>query len=231
MSKIKALGVPKIKALGLGSTENNILKEMQGKKEVSDNDFIPIINLDKSYKDFKKKYGAVYNGNVDNKRTTLSKYLSNNIQLLEEIKITVPTEIRLNVRQGNSKANDKKGTITVVSKGVMFNDDDNQYKSNELNKDSTLKEIKYNSNFKIKINPFIIRKNAYIDFYANDDDWLFYSLSNIHCGRIAITNTSKVGKQLTENIHNSPKAKDSQILPKDPYEKKFPEKSFEMANK
>jgi len=222
----------KIKALGLGNADNNILKAGQNKKEVSGNDFIPIISLDKSYKDPKKKYRAVYKGNVGGKKTVLSEHLSSRTQLLEEVKITVPTEIRLNVRQGNSKANDKKGTITIISKGVIFNDSDNsQYDSSELSKNVMIKEIKYNSSFTIKINPFMIAKGAYIDFFANDDDWLFYSVSNVHCGRIAVTNTSNIGKRLTENIQNSPTATTSQILPSDPYEKNFPKKSFEMANK
>lgn len=231
MSTVKALGLPnKIKALGLGNAENNILKAGQDKKEVSGNDFIPIISLDKSYKDPKKKYRAVYKGNVGGKKTQLSEHLSNRTQLLEEVKITVPTEIRLNVRQGNSKANDKEGTVTVVSNGVMFNDKDNKYDKGDLRSSSIIKDVKYNNSFTIQVSPQMIQKGAYIDFFANDDDWLFYSVSNVHCGRVAISNTSKVGKKLTENIENSKVANEYQMLPKI-YTESHPEKSFEVANK
>lgn len=230
MKPIKALGIPKIKALGLGNAHNSALKGSQDKKEVSDNDFIPIISLDKSFKDPTKKYGAVYKGNVDNKKTTLSEYLSNNIQLLEAVKITVPTEIRLNVRQGNSKANDKEGTVTVISNGVMFNDTNNQYDKGDLNSSSIIEDVKYNNSFKIKVSPLMIQNGAYIDFFANDDDWVFYSVSNVHCGRIAISNTSNVGKRLTENIEKLPTAKSSEKLSdNDTYN--HPEKSFAVANK
>lgn len=219
-----------IKALGLNNTKD-IDNFIHGNKEgVSDNDFIPIISLDKSYKDPKKKYGAVYRGSMGEK-TILSKYLDNAVQPLEDVKITVPTEIRLNVRKGNSKANDNKGSITITSKGVIFNDEDNKYETGNLNSSTIIEDVKYNTSIKIKVSPLMIRKNSYIDFFANDNDWLFYSVSNVHCGRISISNTSRTGKQLTENIEKLPEASTSQKLPRDPYEKKFPEKSFEVANK
>lgn len=230
MSTVKALGLSnKIKALGLVNADNNILKVGQDKEEVSGNDFIPIISLDKSYNDPKKKYRAVYKGNVGGNTTLLSEHLSSSTQLLEEVKITVPTHIRLNVRQGNPKANDKEGTVTVVSRGVMYNDKDNKYDKGDLRSSSIIKDVKYNSSFTIQVSPQMIQKGAYIDFFANDDDWMFYSVSNVHCGRVAISNTSKIGKQLTENIEKSKVATESQKL-SDNYTYNNPEKSFQVAN-
>jgi hypothetical protein len=221
-----ALRLPK------GSLKQNIQKIVTNeinKLDIS-NDFIPIVTIDKSYKDPKKKFGAVYNGNVDNKKTTLSKYLKNNIQLLEDIKITVPTEINLKIVKGNANANDSKGELTIISNGVIFSNKNNVSEEIILASNSIIKDVKYNSNIKIKVNPLLIEKNAYIDFYANDNDWFFYSVSNVHCGRISISNTSKIGRKITENIESLPLANNLQKLTSnDTYYN--PEKSFGVANK
>lgn len=208
-------------------------------EQLTEDDFIPIITLDKSYKDTSVKYPAVYIGNVENKKTKLSKYLDNNMQPLEEVKITVPTIIRLSMTKGSQKSKDEEGDITIVSDGVNLISDTGKNITSGINQKTgkrassvIYEDMNYANNryFRIKVTPERIQKDAYIDFYANDDDWLNFSVSNTHCGRIAISNTSKIGKQLTKNIESLPKANDSEKLSKD-YTYNFPQKSFEVANK
>jgi hypothetical protein len=38
----------------------------------------------------------------------------------------------------------------------------------------------------LKISKDEIKSGAYIDFYANDNDWKYYTVSNVHCGRVRV---------------------------------------------
>lgn len=201
------------------------------KAEVSDNDFIPIVTLDKNY-----NTKAKYLGNADNKKIILSDYLDNRQQLLEVIKITIPSIIRLRMNRGNKKANDNKGNITIISNGVKLITDTDKYihtsidkKTNRIISKTIYEDLDYDKNkfFRIKITPEDIQDDAYIDFYANDNDWFFKSVSDVHCGRIAIVNTSKVGRKITKHIENLPKAPSSY---KKPPLWNNPKESFAVAN-
>lgn len=216
--------------------EKGTIKDKPEKPKLTDNDFIPIISIDKSFQS-----NCKYIGNVDKKTTELSEYLDNKKQSLEVVKITIPAVIRLKMEKGSSKANDKEGNIRIITDGVLLTSNTNKTINHYENKKSkrilskteyTDMEYDVNKLFRIKVTPSEIQKDAYIDFFADDDDLFYSSVSNVHCGRIAIVNTSKVGKRLIENIEALPIANESQRLPSG-YEYTYghPEASFDIANK
>ncbi|NRS90902.1 hypothetical protein HNQ02_003853 [Flavobacterium sp. 7E] len=186
-----------------------------------------------------------YMGNVGGTKTKLSKYLDASQQPLEVVKITIPTVLRLKMKKGSTKANDNEGNIRVVTDGIcagtypgeIIGYNSSKTKRNYSKMEYTDMNFDKKNLLKIKITPIEIQKNAIIDFFADDDDWVFSTVSNVHCGRIAVINTSKVGKRLTENIEGLPIATDSQQLPHATDEERYnytyghPEEAFAIANK
>ena len=132
-------------------------------------DFIPIVELDKTYPENEFTY-------LNNKQyISLSPYIEKKMYPLEIVKLNGKIEVilRFTILQGNSAANDKQGNIRIVGNGVKIITKD------EIN-------VKYGYKILLKISGEGLKKDACIDFYANDDDNWFYSASNVHCGRIAI---------------------------------------------
>jgi hypothetical protein len=143
------------------------------------------------------------------------------------------------MKKGSSIANDNEGHISIITDGVYLRTETKKVitsgvkkGTNRIASKTIYEDMNYANNklFRIKVTPVDIQKDAYVDFYADDDDWYYSSVSNVHCGRIAVINTSKVGKRLTENIESLPKAKQEQKLPKT-HTYNFPAESFAVANK
>lgn len=134
-----------------------------------DNDFIPIVRLDKTYKEDGFKY-------TDNKQTcSLSPYIQDQEYKSEMVMFDNKDEfiLRFEIKQGNSVAKDNRGYLNAIGHGV-----------NIISK--TEFTIKYDQKILLKISKKDIKSGAYIDFYANDNDWKYYTVSNVHCGRVRI---------------------------------------------
>jgi len=132
-------------------------------------DFIPIICLDKTYKEDGFRY-------TESKQIcSLSSYIEDREYTLETVVFDNSDEfvLRFEIKKGNSIANDNRGCIKAIGNGVEIIS-------------QTEFTIKYNQKILLKLSRKDINKGAYIDFYANDNDWKYYTVSNIHCGRIAI---------------------------------------------
>lgn len=140
-----------------------------------DNDFIPIIELDKSY----QEKGFKYIGS--NSNTSLSAYIEKRDYPLEAIKFQGEKEIvlRFTVNKGNSAANDNEGNVHAIGHGVKI------ISKTELN-------VKYGFKILLRISSEELVNNAFIDFYANDDDWYYYDKQHVHCGRIIISSNSSI---------------------------------------
>lgn len=134
------------------------------------NDFVPVVELDKTYPEKGFKYV-----NSSNK-CLLSAYIESNQIPLECVQFDGEKDIilRFVVKQGNKAAQDKKGDIHAVGHGVTI------ISEAELN-------VKYGYKILLKLSPENITPGAYIDFYANDDDLFYYSVQNVHCGRVQIS--------------------------------------------
>lgn len=133
------------------------------------NDFIPIVKLDKTYKENGFKYTD------SNKKATLSPYIEEKDYALESVMFDDSEEfvLRFEIKKGNSAADDNRGFIHAIGRGVSI------ISKTELN-------IKYDQKVLLRISKKDIKSGAYIDFYANDNDWKYYSVSNVHCGRVSI---------------------------------------------
>ena len=136
-----------------------------------DNDFIPIVELDKTYKEDGCKYTE------SNKKTTLSPYIENRDYVLENVLFDNSDEfvLRFHVKKGNPAANDNRGEVKAIGRGVSI----------ISQKEFT---IKYDQKILLRVSKKDIKSGAYIDFYANDNDFCYYSVSNVHCGRVQISN-------------------------------------------
>lgn len=132
-------------------------------------DFIPIVKLDKSYKE--KGFNYV----KTEEQYSLSPYIEERNYNLETITFDGDDEIvlRFEVKQGNSTANDNRGCINAIGHGVKI------VSQAEFT-------IKYNQKILLRISKKEIKSGAYIDFYANDNDLIYYSVSHVHCGRVKI---------------------------------------------
>ncbi|SDH50010.1 Type VI secretion system (T6SS), amidase effector protein 4 [Pedobacter terrae] len=153
--------------------------------QVSDNDFVPIVSLNHS----QEFIGCKLKVPSKVRTTKLSGHIDENKrnQRLDEI---IHSEsmmiIRVDVKQGSKKANDNKGYVTVKSKGLKFIGSDN--KTENAKHEIKLKQA-YNSiiTLKIAVEKLKDKQEYYIDFFADDDDLFFYTLSNVFCGRISVT--------------------------------------------
>lgn len=133
------------------------------------NDFVPVVELDKTYPEKGFKYVN------SSKKCLLSAYIESNQIPLECVQFDEGKDIilRFVVKQGNKAAQDKKGNIHAIGHGVTI------ISETELN-------VKYGYKILLKLSPENITPGAYIDFYANDDDLFYYSVQNVHCGRVQI---------------------------------------------
>lgn len=155
-------------------------KQIERKKPVTDDDFIPIVSLEPGGKYPQKGYKVIKEKAI----TKLSEYLdvNNQNQYLEKVVISADEiTLRFDIKQGNSKANDDKGNITAKGVGV-----------NILS--STKLTVKYGWKLLLKISSKDIKDGAYIDFYADDNDSYFYNVSNVFCGRVGIDICCEVKK-------------------------------------
>lgn len=151
-----------------------------------DNDFIPIVAIDTS----RDLIGCEYKKNAKAGPTTLSQNIDENLRKQELKEFTFKEEyfiVFLTVKKGNSKANDPKGTITIKSSTLKIL----KTGSNNINNakhELTLKQ-NYGSTFAIGVSAKNVKPDVshLIDFYASDDDYYFYSVENVHCGRISFT--------------------------------------------
>lgn len=101
-----------------------------------------------------------------------------------------------NVNKGNMNANDNEGNITIKAHGVELDSKHRNVKKidnndSKYNYSIDINDIQYGWTFKVKLLEKTLEKGAYLDFYANDDDLFFKSVSNIHCGRIFINQSDK----------------------------------------
>jgi len=149
------------------------------------NDYIPVVALDKS----KSLFGCELLKPDKPKTTKLADFLDadKRNQVLQELLITDSAVIfNCTVKQGNAKADDNEGYVTVKSNKLKFVGADNNPKTA---KSSIRLEQTYGSELILKITiPAGLpdKSTHYIDFYADDNDMLFFSVSNVFCGRIAL---------------------------------------------
>lgn len=162
------------------------------------NDFIPYVDIDRtnpsaSYDILTSEEYADLSEHLDLKfrKPTLSKAVLHDDAVLEFI-----------VKKGNSKANDNEGDIRVVSHGLEFTSAHKRIgtgmssEKNDNNKKSDIiefEDIEYGFKIKVKVLERSIQDGAYIDFFANDDDLYFYSVSNVHCGRLLVESDKVCG--------------------------------------
>lgn len=138
------------------------------------NDFIPVVKLDKSYPEKEFKYVC------SSSQCALSAYIENNKIPLEVVQFNGEKDIilRFTVKQGNKAAQDNKGKIHAVGHGITI------VSETEI-------VVKYGYKIVLKLSPKNVIPEAYLDFYANDDDWFYYNVQNVHCGRVQITSKSQ----------------------------------------
>jgi len=144
-------------------------EESKENKSSLDDDFIPIVHLDKAYKEKGFKY-------IEGKQIfSLSSYIEEREYTLETVVFDNSDEIvlRFEIKKGNKDANDNRGCIKAIGNGIEI----------ISQKEFT---IKYDQKILLKLSRKDIKKEAYIDFYANDNDWKYYTVSDVHCGRVMI---------------------------------------------
>jgi hypothetical protein len=136
-----------------------------------DNDFIPIVKLDKTFQEKGFKYTD------SGQKYSLSPYIEEQEYALETVVFDGDDDeitLRFEIKKGNSLANDNRGYLNAIGHGVKIIS-------------QTGFTIKYDYKILLKISKDEIKSGAYIDFYANDNDWKYYTVSNVHCGRIMVS--------------------------------------------
>ena len=162
-------------------------KDWEEESKDLDNAFIPVVSLDKTY----PQNGFKLIEKINKKTTKRSNYLDadKQDQPLEKLSIRADEVIlRFCVKQGNLKANDNKGKITAMGVGVTI-------------LSSIQVTVKYGWKLLLKISSKDLKNDAYIDFFADDNDWYYYSVTNVFCGRIQFEKCCELVKinRLIEN--------------------------------
>ena len=166
-------------------------------------DFVPIVNLDLEQLSPNPQNKRVYDGFEIKKNegvfTTLSHYVESDKRKQQLYSISPTDEkdefiVRFFVRQGNSKAIDNNGFIRVEAKGVKI-----LTKNNKLT-------VNYGWAIALKISIEDIEEEAYINFYADDNDHA--GAINIFCGRVNVMRRTvkklEVNELISELIENDP---------------------------
>ena len=191
--------------------------------EVLNDLFIPLIILDTTYNMEK----CTYLGNVDEETLPLINF-DEEEAVVETVKFTVKTKIKLKVEQGNKNANIEEDSIMISSKQVKMVNAIHNGKTITCDDSSLvfLDEVKYGDTFEIEIEPYELQENSYNDAYIL---FQYYEVATVaDCGKVRFTNTSKVGKRLVTNIEGLPTAPSLYAMPPLWTD---PQKSFDVANK
>lgn len=165
------------------------------KDDSLDNDFIPFVSIDYNdiFNEVRKNISE--NSELSNLSSFLdstfrslplekvsysilegnTKSIYNSANRLESFVTTIT--IKFNVAKGNPSANDDTGKLKAIATNIKI-----------IGKSSWSK-IKYGSNIQLTITSDGFSRNGFIDFYADDDDWYFKTIANVHCGRIKIVET------------------------------------------
>lgn len=156
------------------------------KVEKVENDFIPIVSHNRNWGD---PINCFYVENPQKRITTLSSYLDSDKvkQNLEQLYYRGNHMIlNFKVDKGNKGANDNRGNITVKSDKLKFVPPGK--KPSDAQSSIKLKQT-YGSSFSLSIvaNNIKDKTESFIDFYADDDDFYFYNVSNVFCGRVSLT--------------------------------------------
>ncbi|MDR2275041.1 MAG: type VI secretion system amidase effector protein Tae4 [Sphingobacterium sp.] len=156
------------------------------KAEKVENDFIPVVSLNKKWGD---PINCFYVENPQKRTTRLSSHLDADKveQTLEQLYYRGNHMIlNLKVDKGNKNANDNRGIITVKSDKLKFIPPGKQ--PEDAQSTIKLKQV-YGTSFSLSIvaNNIKDKTECFIDFYADDDDFYFFNVSNVFCGRISLT--------------------------------------------
>ena len=166
-------------------------------------DFVPIVNLDLEQLSPNPQNKRVYDGFEIKKNegvfTTLSHYVESD-KRKQQLYSIFPTDekdefiVRFFVRQGNSKAIDNNGFIRVEAKGVKI-----LTKNNKLT-------VNYGWAIALKISAEDIEEEAYINFYADDNDHA--GAIDIFCGRVNVMRRTvkklEVNEGYTQKMSGAP---------------------------
>ncbi|MAN28749.1 MULTISPECIES: hypothetical protein [Mesonia] len=177
------------------------IKKIEKTLDEIEDDFIPLISVNSEQKELGFKISNNLKETIE-----LSKYIDEDKRTikLKGIKLETDATIEFNVEQGNEKAKDNEGNITIKAKGVEFISKKKITKLNDglYNYSIDINDVQYGWKIKLKLTERTLEKDAYLDFYANDDDFLFYSVSNVHCGRVLISSGKKCTCQKSNPAKN-----------------------------
>jgi len=167
------------------------------KVEKVENDFIPVVSLNKKWGD---PINCFYVENPQRRITNLSSYLDSDKrkQNLEQLYYRENHMVlNFKVDKGNTGANDNRGNITVKSDKLKFIPPGKQ--PSDAQSSIKLKQT-YGSSFSLSIvaNNIKDKTESFIDFYADDDDLMYYSVYNVFCGRISLTYYEPLFPQIYE---------------------------------
>lgn len=167
-------------------------KPANNEVEVNENDFIPIVSLNSEQEE--KGFKVVKPNAKDT--LVLSEYIDEDKRkiVVQNVKIEQDSILEFKILKGNQNANDNEGNITIKAKGVEIISEKKsvrKLKNKDYDFSMKLNEVQYNWIIKIKLLERTLEKDAYIDFFANDDDLFFKSVSNVHCGRVKISQGKK----------------------------------------
>lgn len=175
-------------------TKLEIDNQKKAIEEINENDFVPIVTFQSNQEE--KGFKILNNNTLPTIK--LSHFIEEDKRNVQPANIILEEDAILffNVNKGNMNANDNEGNITIKAHGVELDSKHRNVKKidnndSKYNYSIDINDIQYGWTFKVKLLEKTLEKGAYLDFYANDDDLFFKSVSNIHCGRIFINQSDK----------------------------------------